>query len=191
MPVPSSPITRLVSEPIQLAVPACERGIGTVITSPAGKGLIAGVVVEPQVVWPDDRGYFFEVGRIGQGLIAKFPVETTQISATVTYPGAIKAFHYHGHQTDCWVPSAGMLQVALVDLREQSETFGAKNTLYIGKLRPWVIVVPPGVAHGYKVIGIEPAGLIYVTSRCYDPADEGRIPYDDPRLNYDWELQHK
>jgi dTDP-4-dehydrorhamnose 3,5-epimerase len=84
-----------------------------------------------------------------------------------------------------------MLQVALVDLREASPTFGAKNTLYIGTLRPWMLLVPPGVAHGYKVIGREPAGLIYVTSRWYDPADEGRVPYDDARLNYDWELQHK
>lgn len=179
------------SEPIRLAVPVSVPGIGTVITSPTAAGLIDGVILEPQAVWPDDRGYFLEVGRIGHGLIGRFPVESIQISATFTYPGAIKAFHYHVHQTDCWVPSAGMLQVALVDLREQSRTFGAKNTLYIGSLRPWAILVPPGVAHGYKAIGTQPAGLIYVTSRHYDPADEGRIPHDDPRLRYDWELQHK
>jgi dTDP-4-dehydrorhamnose 3,5-epimerase len=181
----------LVSEPIRLSIPDCEPGIGTVITSPTGRGLIDGVVIEPQAVWPDDRGYFFEVARIGQGLISSFPTESTQVSATFTYPGAIKAFHYHVHQTDCWVPSAGMLQVTLVDLREQSPTFAAKNTLYVGNLRPWMIVIPPGVAHGYKVIGTQPAGLIYVTSRWYDPSDEGRIRYDDPRIKYDWELQHK
>jgi dTDP-4-dehydrorhamnose 3,5-epimerase len=191
MATPTSPTSPLVSEPLRLSVPASTRGIGTLITRPDAAELIDGVIVAPQAVWPDDRGYFFEVGRIGQGLIAAFPPATTQISATMTYPGAIKAFHYHVHQTDCWVPSAGMLQVALVDLRERSQTFGVKNTLYIGTLRPWVLVVPPGIAHGYKVIGTDRAGLIYVTSRCYDPTDEGRIPYDDPRLNYDWELQHK
>ena len=191
MAAPSSPLALPISAPIRLAVPACEPGIGTVITTPTAAGLIDGVVLEAQAVWPDDRGYFFEVGRVGHGLIARFPVESTQISATMTYPGAIKAFHYHALQTDCWVPAAGMLQVALVDLREQSPTFGAKNTLYIGTLRPWAILVPPGVAHGYKVIGTDPAGLMYVTSRWYDPSDEGRIPYDDPRLAYDWALQHK
>jgi dTDP-4-dehydrorhamnose 3,5-epimerase len=191
MATPSSPTSPLVSEPIRLSIPSCPSGIGTLITSPAGDGLIDGIRIEPLVVWPDDRGYFFEVGRIGRGLIAGFSPDTTQIAATFTYPGAIKAFHYHVHQTDCWVPSAGMLQVALVDLREGSNSYGAKNTVYIGTLRPWMLVVPPGVAHGYKVIGDQPAGLIYVTSRWYDPADEGRIPYDDPRLNYDWDLQHK
>jgi dTDP-4-dehydrorhamnose 3,5-epimerase len=47
------------------------------------------------------------------------------------------------------------------------------------------------VAHGYKVIGGEPGVLVYLTNRLYDPADEGRIPYNDPAIAYDWELQHK
>jgi dTDP-4-dehydrorhamnose 3,5-epimerase len=84
-----------------------------------------------------------------------------------------------------------MFQVALVDLREGSATYGLRNTLYIGALRPWRLLIPPGVAHGYKVIGGEPGVLVYLTNRLYDPADEGRIPYNDPAIAYDWELQHK
>jgi dTDP-4-dehydrorhamnose 3,5-epimerase-like enzyme len=30
-----------------------------------------------------------------------------------------------------------------------------------------------------------------MTDRCYNPADEGRIAYNDPQVGYDWELQHK
>jgi len=52
-------------------------------------------------------------------------------------------------------------------------------------------LIPPGVAHGYKVIGNDPAVLVYVTSRFYNAADEGRIPYNDPGINYDWTVQHK
>jgi dTDP-4-dehydrorhamnose 3,5-epimerase len=107
------------------------------------------------------------------------------------YPGTIKAFHYHLHQTDCWTPAMGMLQVALVDLRVGSRTFGARNTIYAGVLRPWQILIPPGVGHGYKVIGSAPAMLIYTTDRFYNPKDEGRIPYDHPGIHYDWELQYK
>ena len=63
--------------------------------------------------------------------------------------------------------------------------------MYVGDLRPWQILIPPGVAHGYKVIGQEAAVLVYVTSRFYDPADECRIAFDDERLNYDWTTQCK
>lgn len=174
-----------------LATPSCEKGIGKVILAPDSKDLIAGVQIQPYPVWPDDRGYFLEVARIGKGLVQPFPKDSTQISAALSYPGTIKAFHFHKYQTDCWVPLEGMLQVALVDLRKQSPTFGLRNTLYLGTLRRWQLLVPPGIGHGYKVIGTNPAILVYLTDRLYDPTDEGRIPYNDPLIHYDWEIQHK
>ena len=64
----------------------------------------------------------------------------------------------------------GMFQVALVDLRRDSRTFGIRNTLYVGTLRPWQLRIPPGVGHGYKVIGESAALLVYVTDRFYDPS---------------------
>jgi len=179
------------SDSLRLEIPRCEKGIGHVIVSPNSPDLIDGVRTAAFPLWPDDRGYFLEVARIGKGLLADFPVATTQVSAALSYPGTIKAFHYHRAQTDYWVPVKGMLQVALVDLRKNSATFGARNTLYLGALRPWQLVIPPGIAHGYKVIGEEPAMLVYVTDRHYDPNDEGRIPHDEPGIHYDWETQHK
>src|SRR5438105_11823116 len=176
---------------LEVTTPACQSGIGKVILSAESTDLIDGVRVSPMQLWPDDRGYFLEVARMGQGLPADFPHESTQVSVALSYPGTIKAFHFHKHQTDFWVPVQGMLQVVLVDLRQYSATHGARNTLYIGKLRPWQLLIPPGVRHGYKVIGMEPAMLVYLTNRLYDPSDEGRIPHDDPQIQYDWELQHK
>jgi dTDP-4-dehydrorhamnose 3,5-epimerase len=176
---------------VEITIPKTEHGIGKVILSPTSADLIDGVQVQPFALWPDDRGYFLEVARLGKGLVAPFPSETTQVSAALNYPGIIKAFHFHKHQTDYWVASAGLLQVALVDLRANSRTFGVKNTLYVGALRPWQVLIPPGVGHGYKVIGEQPSVLIYITNRTYDPSDEGRIAYNDPSIAYDWELQHK
>lgn len=176
---------------VSISVPSCKFGIGAVILALTSNELIDGVTLQPFPLWPDDRGYFLEVARLQKGLVSQFPPETTQVSAAVNYPGIIKAFHYHRFQTDYWVPAAGLLQVVLVDLREGSRTFGAKNTLYVGNLRPWQVRIPPGVAHGYKVIGREPSTLVYITDRTYDPSDEGRIPYNDSNIAYDWELQHK
>jgi dTDP-4-dehydrorhamnose 3,5-epimerase len=179
------------AQALALETPTLDKGIGKLITSPESPDLIDGVKVTPYSLWPDDRGYFLEVARLGQGPTVAYPRESTQISAALSYSGTIKAFHFHKHQTDCWVPVQGMFQVALVDLRKEASTYGVRNTLYVGTLRPWQIIIPPGVAHGYKVIGPEPAMLVYLTDRFYNPQDEGRIPYDHPGIAYDWETQHK
>ena len=176
---------------LDIEIPQCSRGIGTVITAPTGPGLIDGVRIEPHVVWPDDRGMLMEVLRVGHGLAGTFTPETTQVSATLTYPGIVKAFRYHLRQYDCWTVVKGMLQIVLADVRKGSPTFGQRNTLYVGNSRTWQVLIPPGVAHGYKVIGTDSAVLVYVTSRFYDPSDECRLAYDDHRLNYDWETQFK
>ena len=176
---------------VEIDIPSAEPGIGKVILKPDSADLIAGVQIQPFPLWPDDRGYFLEVARLGKGLVADFPAETSQVSAAMNYPGIIKAFHFHRFQTDFWVPAAGLFQIALVDLRRGSDSYGAKNTLYVGNLRPWQLTIPPGVAHGYKIIGEQPSVLVYITNRTYDPKDEGRIAYNDPSIAYDWELQHK
>lgn len=178
-------------DPLTLEVPRCDKGIGAVLLAPDSPDRIAGVEVTPFRLWPDDRGYFLEVARFGQGLVKGFDPEQTQVSAALSYPGTIKAFHYHLWQTDFWVPAKGMFQVALVDLRKDSPTFGLRNTLYLGSLRPWQLLVPPGIGHGYKVIGEEAGLLVYVTNRLYNPKDEGRLPHDDLGIHYDWETQHK
>jgi dTDP-4-dehydrorhamnose 3,5-epimerase len=177
---------------VEILVPAGgEKGIGEVVITPDSRGLIAGVRIQPLTVFTDDRGYFLEIFRMGQGLVAGYPAASTQVSASWMYPGAIKAFHYHKRQTDAWAVVAGMLQAALVDLRSGSPTQGRRNTIFLGELRPWQILIPPGVAHGCKAVGPRPALLVYATDRFYDPSDEGRLPYNHPGINYDWETQRK
>ncbi len=166
-------------------------GIGAIVRSTGDKGVINGVKLEPFPVFPDDRGYFLEVARIGKGLVEEFDPTTTQVSAALSYQGTVKAFHIHRHQTDFWVPVMGVFQVGLVDLREDSPTFKQKNTIYCGALKPLQVIIPPGVAHGYKVVSPESGMLVYVTNRQYNPADEGRIAYNHPLIAYDWETQHK
>jgi dTDP-4-dehydrorhamnose 3,5-epimerase len=174
-----------------ILIPVCDPGIGEIITSPDSPNLIDGVGTEAGALWPDDRGWFQEIFRAEKGLFRSYSLRSTQVSAAVSYPGIIKAFHYHRHQTDYWTPITGAFQVALVDLRPESPTFGVKNTMYVGEHRPWRILIPPGVAHGYKVVTPTSGVLVYATDRFYDPSDEGRIPHDHPEINYSWATQHK
>ena len=170
------------------------KTLGKIIAQPNSPDLIAGVLIEPLQVYPDDRGFFCELARLGKGLASKMVPDDQrkiQISLTLTYPGTIKAIHYHSEQTDLWAPVSGMVQVFLYDLRRNSSTFGAINTIFAGRFQPWEILIPPGVAHGYKALGVEPVQLVYFTDRHYNPADELRLPYDHPDVAYNWEIQHK
>src|SRR5437773_4668965 len=180
---------------IELAIlKRTEKSVGTIIAKLDLTGRIDGVRVEPVQISPDDRGFFDEIARIGRGLASDMVPDSTrkiQISLTLTYPNTIKAIHYHSEQTDLWAPVSGMVQVFLCDLRRHSKTFGLINTIYAGRFRPWEILIPPGVGHGYKALGVEAIQLLYMTDRHYNPADELRLPYNDPNIAYDWETQHK
>jgi dTDP-4-dehydrorhamnose 3,5-epimerase len=180
---------------IELAIRGrTEKTLGKIIAKADSPDLIEGVRIEPLQVYPDDRGFFTELARLGKGLASGMVPDGTrniQVSFTLTYPGTIKAIHYHSEQTDLWAPVSGMLQVFLGDLRRHSKTFGLINTLYVGRFRPWEILIPPGVGHGYKALGIEPINLLYFTDRHYNPADELRLAYNDPNIGYDWETQFK
>jgi dTDP-4-dehydrorhamnose 3,5-epimerase len=170
------------------------KTLGKIIAKPNSSDRIDGVQIEPLQVYPDDRGFFTELARLGKGLAAKMvpdEIRKIQVSLTLTYPGTIKAIHYHSEQTDLWAPVSGMVQIFLYDLRRRSPTFGVINTIYAGRFQPWEILIPPGVAHGYKALGVEPIQLVYLTDRHYNPADELRLPYDHPDIAYDWEIQHK
>jgi dTDP-4-dehydrorhamnose 3,5-epimerase len=102
------------------------------------------------------------------------------------YPGAAKGWHVHAKQVDWWYVGAGTLKVGLYDTRTDSPTHGELMELLLGENSPaQVLRIPPGVAHGCKAIGGK-AHLFYVTSCTYNPADEGRIPHDDPTIGYDW-----
>ena len=179
---------------LQLAlVKRPSKSIGDVILQMDSPLLIKGVIIEAVTPYPDDRGFFAELFRVGASKLtaglAQCP--TLQISFAASYPGTIKALHYHFEQTDYWAPIQGMFQVVLCDLRINSNMHGSINTIYLGLLRPWRLKIPPGVGHGYKVVGQDLAMLTYLTDRFYNPQDEGRLPYDHAFLNYDWELQHK
>lgn len=151
--------------------------------------LIQGVKVKKLNIIPDDRGFLTEVLKFGEETFC----EIKQTTYTETYPGVIKAFHWHKKQTDIWFMAKGMAQVVLYDLRKESPTHKKINVFYVGEKNYLLISIPPGVAHGYRVLGNKSIGLFYHASEPYDPGnpDEERIPFDDPEINFNWKTQNQ
>jgi dTDP-4-dehydrorhamnose 3,5-epimerase len=152
-------------------------------------GLIHDVVVKKLVTHPDDRGYFREILRDDDNLLRKFG----QTAITKSYPGVIKAFHWHKDQDDIWYVAMGMARVVLYDRRPDSPTYKQTQVVFAGQDNPVSILIPTGIAHGYQVIGNEPVLLFYHVTKSYDPSDpdEQRIDYNDPEINFDWSIKNR
>ena len=82
--------------------------------------MIDGVHLKKLVRHSDDRGFFMEVLRDDDDLLKRFG----QASFSKSYPGVIKAFHYHERQDDLWFFPAGNAQVVIHDLRDGYPTKG-------------------------------------------------------------------
>lgn len=132
-----------------------------------------------------EPGFLMEVLRDDDGLLKRFG----QSTFTVAYKDTIKAFHWHEKQDDLWFVASGAAVVVLHDLRENSPSFGITETVTAGTDDYKLILIPVGVAHGYKVVSEEPVLLIYHTTESYDPVnpDEKRIAYNDPGIGFNWE----
>ncbi|MGG6360054.1 dTDP-4-dehydrorhamnose 3,5-epimerase family protein [Peribacillus frigoritolerans] len=152
--------------------------------------MIEGVKVKKLVKYCDDRGFFAELVRDDEPeLLSRFG----QASCSMSYPGVIKAFHYHEKQDDLWFFPSGNAQVVLYDLREGSSTKGETDVYYMGEENPIMLLIPKGVAHGYRVLGQKPTTIIYFTTESYNPInpDEKRIDWDDSEIGFSWETENK
>jgi dTDP-4-dehydrorhamnose 3,5-epimerase len=145
--------------------------------------MINGVQQKKLVRHPDERGSFTEIIRITDPFFAE---GFAQLSHSHMVEGVVKAWHIHKTQIDWWYASIGTIKIALYDTRLDSSTYKELNEFVMGDtIEPFVIKIPPGVAHGLKVL-TGPADLVYVTSSVYNSSEEGRILYNDPKIGYDW-----
>lgn len=145
---------------------------------------IVGVEVKPLRLIADERGWLMEILRADdKDFFHKFG----QVYVSATYPGVVKAWHYHRRQVDNFACVAGMVKLVLVDTREGSPTNGAVNEFFIGIQNPLLVQVPNLVYHGWKCISPEPALVVNVPDEPYryDEPDEYRLaPHGT--LPYDW-----
>jgi dTDP-4-dehydrorhamnose 3,5-epimerase len=145
--------------------------------------MIEGVAIVELKTFRDERGLVREILRSSDPVTGG---EFKQWNHSVIYQNVIKAWHYHRLQTDWWYVASGVLRVGLYDYRENSPTYREKMDFLIGETYPPVVVkIPPYVLHGCKAIQ-GPVHLFYLLSHEYDPADEYRLPYNDPAIGFDW-----
>jgi dTDP-4-dehydrorhamnose 3,5-epimerase len=141
--------------------------------------VLKGITIKPIIRLADERGFFSEIMREDwRGIFAEDKV--VQANLSVTYPTVIRAWHRHlKGQTDYFIALKGAIKICAYDEKteELTEIISTGNDMQM-------VRVPGHYWHGFKVIGNEPAMLLYFTTNLYDSAnpDEERRPWHDPSV---------
>jgi dTDP-4-dehydrorhamnose 3,5-epimerase len=140
---------------------------------------IAGVICRLLTIYADQRGWLAEIFRQDELAAEHFPM---MAYVSVTKPGVGRGPHAHRDQTDlfCFV-GPGDFRVVLWDNRDESPTYGVRQDFYLGESCPAMLIVPPGVVHGYQNVSDRPGFVCNFANRLYrgpgrrEPADEIRF----------------
>jgi dTDP-4-dehydrorhamnose 3,5-epimerase len=143
--------------------------------------VIQDVRVIPLVAHMDDRGYLIEIARYADdpephGVVHQF----AQVYLVGDLKaGIIRAYHKHAELWDWFFISHGSAKFVLKDDRPTSPTYGETMTIVIGERKPALIVVPPGVYHGWMSLE-DDTQMVSIASHTYkrEQPDEMRIPPD-------------
>ena len=147
--------------------------------------MIEGVKLVDLVARVDDRGYLIEILRATDEHFTKFG--QVYIVGDMAR-GTIRAFHKHEVLWDWFFISHGSAKFALRDDRSDSPTYEQTDTCVITQRNPSLLVVPPGVFHGWMSLE-DDTQLISTASEVYnrEKPDEVRVPPDS--FGYKWEIQ--
>jgi dTDP-4-dehydrorhamnose 3,5-epimerase len=122
-----------------------------------------GVVIKKIVKNEDNRGWLAEIFRNDE---LDFDMAMAYVS--LTNPGIIRGPHEHVAQSDCFVfLGPGSFRLYLWDRRDASATKGEALEIEVGEDNPALVIVPPGVVHGYKCISNIPALSINLPDKLY------------------------
>lgn len=147
--------------------------------------LIKGVYIVEPSVFGDDRGRFLESFR--KEWFPQRSWDVVQCNRSESVRGVVRGLHYHYHQVDYWFVMSGMIRACLADIRPNSPTYKATQTLDMGDDNMIGLFIPVGVAHGFATIS-ERVILTYVVDNYYNNSDEFGVAWNDPELGIDWGL---
>lgn len=122
------------------------------------KGQIEGVIMKKLVKHLDERGYLCETFRSDE---LPSDLKPTMSYVSYTEPGIARGPHEHLKQTDIFAfMGPGNFKLKLWDNRKSSPTYKKWMELYAGQDKPLLVVIPPGVVHGYKNISSSERGMV-------------------------------
>lgn len=152
---------------------------------------IAGLKIVQLKLHGDARGFFVERFNAAQFEAAGLPTHFPQDNHSRSAPGVLRGLHYQhtpaqGKLVGC---VRGRIWDVAVDIRPNSPSYGQYFGVELSDVNGVLLWIPAGFAHGFCVLGDEPADVLYKVSALYNPSGEQGIMWNDPTLAVAWPLQ--
>jgi len=149
---------------------------------------LSGVLILEPRVFRDNRGFFLESYNERTMSEAGIGHRFVQDNHSFSTRNVVRGLHYQVRPQGKLVRVAvGEILDVVVDLRRSSPTLGRWCAMNLSDAKPQMLWIPPGFAHGFRVLS-ENAHVLYKATDFYDPEAERTIAWNDPVLNIDWQL---
>lgn len=141
-------------------------------------------------VYQDPRGFnmenYNEKAFFDAGLTMKF----VQDNYSVSTKNVLRGLHFQRNYQQGKLVRVirGEVFDAVVDLRENSKTYGSWYGVVLSAEMNNMLYVPEGFAHGFLVLS-ETAEFLYKLSDFYHPEDEDGIPWNDSTVGIEWPVE--
>ena len=143
-------------------------------------------------IYHDERGFFVE--RFNHKTFADLglPTQYWQDNHSFSQPNVIRGLHYQQNPSQAKLVSciSGSILDVAVDIRKNSPTFGKHFAIKLHEKDGTMLYIPDGFAHGFCVLGKQPANVFYKVTNQYSPSGDGGIYFNDPTLNISWPIDN-
>jgi dTDP-4-dehydrorhamnose 3,5-epimerase len=152
---------------------------------------LTGVLTIELARFDDCRGFFLE--RFNEQRFRELGLPSTfcQDNHSRSLPGVVRGLHFQVSPAQGKLVGVirGRIWDVLVDIRPQSPTFGQHLAIELDDENGRLLWIPPGLAHGFCVLGDQPADVLYKVDQPYNRLTEGGILWCDHELQIQWPVK--
>ena len=156
------------------------------IVTPLG---IDGAWLIEATTYPDNRGLFREWFTDDLGENTELPrFEVKQANTSISTKGVIRGIHYSSSvygQSKIVTCTFGSILDVIVDVREDSKTFGKFITVELNANDGFAIFIESGLGHAFQALD-ENVAVTYLLNKKYNPKMEFGINPLDNEIGINW-----
>ena len=152
---------------------------------------IKGLALVELKVHGDERGFFVERFQSPRFAENGLPADFVQDNHSRSAPGVLRGLHFQTQPAQGKLVGVvrGKIWDVVVDIRAGSPSLGRHYGVELSDVNGRLLWIPPGFAHGFCVLGDEPADVLYKVNALYTPSTESGISWNDPDFAIPWPVK--